>query len=194
MDRHTHDGDDAAAGSHDDEGRDSLLVRLRAVIAHHPLLVGGPLIAVAIVAGFSDVRDASLVSLGAVLIFIVVQLFTLAHDDRLCLRCIADSPENPAQVVERRRRWLRLFHSATTTAGITLLIVAAAVGVAAGLLFRPGWGDLVLLLPLGTMALTVLHRRVEPWCPYCGWGRDDDGEDTPDPTPDPDTAAPLSRT
>ncbi|WP_157646927.1 hypothetical protein [Actinomycetospora chiangmaiensis] len=192
MDRHR-DGD-AVAGSHDDEGRDSALVRFRATIAHHPLLVGGPLIVVAIVAGFSDLRDASLVSLGAVLVFIVVQLFTLAHDDRLCLRCIAESPADPAQVVERRRRWLRLFHSATTTAGIVMLIVTAAVGVVAGLLIRPGWGDLVLLLPLGTMALTVLHRRVEPWCPYCGWGRDDDGEETPDPTPDPDTAAPLSRT
>jgi hypothetical protein len=43
------------------------------------------------------------------------------------------------------------------------------------------------------MALTVVHRRIEPWCPYCGWGRDDDGEDTPEPTPDPDIAAPLSR-
>ncbi|MEJ2869699.1 hypothetical protein WCD74_18150 [Actinomycetospora sp. OC33-EN08] len=188
MSRHVHDD----AGSRD-EAPDSLLVRVRASVAHHPLLVGGPLIAVAIVAGFSDVRDATLVSLGAVLVFIVVQLFTLAHDDRLCLRCIADSPSDPARVVERRRHWLRLFHSATTTAGITVLIAAAAVGVAAGLFIRPGWGDLVLLLPLGTMALTVLHRRVEPWCPYCGWGRDDDGEDTPDPTPDPDVAAPLTR-
>lgn len=192
MDRHAHDGD--ASGSRDDDERDPLLVRLRASIAHHPLLVGGPLIAVAIVAGFHDVRQSSVVSLAAVVVFIVVQLFTLAHDDRLCLRCIADSPANPALVVERRRPLLRLFHSATTGAGIATLVVVAAVGVAAGLFIRPGWGDLVLILPLGTMVLTVLHRRVEPWCPYCGWGRDDDGEDTPDPTPDPDVAAPLSRT
>ena len=60
-------------------------------------------------------------------------------------------------------------------------------------MIRPGWGDLVLILPLATMALTVVHRRIEPWCPYCGWGRGDDDEDVPDPTPDPDVAAPLSR-
>ena len=62
-----------------------------------------------------------------------------------------------------------------------MLVVAAAVGVAAGLMIRPGWGDLVLVLPLATMALTVVHRRIEPWCPYCGWGRGDDDADVPDP-------------
>jgi hypothetical protein len=38
-----------------------------------------------------------------------------------------------------------------------------------------------------------VHRRIEPWCPYCGWGGGGDDEDTPEPTPDPDVAAPLSR-
>jgi hypothetical protein len=171
----------------------SRLVRLRSAVAHHPLLLGGPLIAVAIAAGFSDARESSMVSLGAVVVFIVVQLFTLAHDDRLCLRCIAESPADPARVVETRRPWLRLFHSATTASGVAVLVVVAAVGVVAGLMIRPGWGDLVLVLPLVTMALTVVHRRIEPWCPYCGWGRGGDDEDTPEPTPDPDIAAPLSR-
>ena len=49
------------------------------------------------------------------------------------------------------------------------------------------------MLPLVTMALTVVHRRIEPWCPYCGWGRGGDDEDTPEPTPDPDVAAPVHR-
>ena len=177
---------------HDREGP-SRLARVRSAIAHHPLLLGGPLIAVAIAAGFADARASSVVSLGAVVVFIVVQLFTLAHDDRLCLRCIAESPADPARAVESRRPWLRMFHSATTTSGVVVLVLVAAVGVAAGLLIRPGWGDLVLVLPLATMALTVVHRRIGPWCPYCGWGRDDDGEDTPEPTPDPDVAAPLHR-
>jgi hypothetical protein len=171
----------------------SRLARVRSAIAHHPLLLGGPLIAVAIGAGFADAHESSVVSLAAVVVFIVVQLFTLAHDDRLCLRCIAESPADPARAVESRRRWLRLFHSATTTAGVAALVVVAAVGVAAGLLIRPGWGDLVLVLPLATMALTVVHRRIEPWCPYCDWGRGGDDEDAPDPTPDPDVAAPLTR-
>jgi hypothetical protein len=162
-------------------------------VAHHPLVLGGPLIAVAIAAGFSGARESSIVSLGAVVVFIIVQLFTLAHDDRLCLRCIAESPADPAHAVETRRVWLRMFHSATTASGVAVLVVVAAVGVAAGLMIRPGWGDLVLVLPLGTMALTVVHRRIEPWCPYCGWGRGGDDEDTPEPTPDPDIAAPLHR-
>jgi hypothetical protein len=182
---------------HRDPGPDgegpSRLARFRSAIAHHPLLLGGPLIAVAIAAGFADARESSVVSLGAVVVFIVVQLFTLAHDDRLCLRCIAESPADPARAVERRRCWLRLFHSATTTAGVVVLVAVAAVGVAAGLLIRPGWGDLVLVLPLGTMALTVVHRRIEPWCPYCGWGHGDDDEEVPEPNPDPDVAAPLTR-
>ncbi|HEY2195371.1 MAG TPA: hypothetical protein VGH76_24145 [Actinomycetospora sp.] len=171
----------------------SRLVRARSAIAHHPLLLGGPLIAVAIGAGFAGERESSVVSLVAVVVFIVVQLFTLAHDDRLCLRCIAESPADPARAVQNRKPWLRLFHSATTTAGVVVLVVVAAIGVTAGLLIRPGWGDLVLVLPLATMALTVVHRRIEPWCPYCGWGRDDDDEDAPEPTPDPDVAAPLTR-
>jgi hypothetical protein len=43
------------------------------------------------------------------------------------------------------------------------------------------------------MALTVVHRRIEPWCPYCGWGHGDDDEEVPEPNPDPDVAAPLTR-
>ena len=191
MSRHEHEVPPSVEAHSD--GGPSRLVRLRSFVAHHPLLLGGPLIAVAIAAGFADARQSSVVSLAAVVVFIVVQLFTLAHDDRLCLRCIAESPADPARAVESRRRWLRLFHSATTTSGVAVLVVAAAVGVTAGLLIRPGWGDLVLVLPLATMALTVVHRRIEPWCPYCGWGRDDDGDDTPEPTPDPDVAAPLHR-
>lgn len=191
MNRHEHEGlPTADLRAHDGPSR---MVRLRSAVAHHPLLLGGPLIAVAIVAGFADARQSSVVSLAAVVVFIVVQLFTLAHDDRLCLRCLAESPADPARAVESHRRWLRLFHSATTASGVAVLVVAAAIGVTAGLLIRPGWGDLVLVLPLGTMALTVIHRRMEPWCPYCGWGRDDDGEDAPQPTPDPDVAAPLHR-
>ncbi|HEY2225518.1 hypothetical protein [Actinomycetospora sp.] len=192
MNRHEHEGPltPDVDGAYDGPSR---LVRLRSAVAHHPLLLGGPLIAVAIVAGFADARESSVVSLAAVVVFIVVQLFTLAHDDRLCLRCLAESPADPARAVEGRRRWLRLFHSATTASGVAVLVVAAAIGVTAGLLIRPGWGDLVLVLPLATMALTVIHRRIEPWCPYCGWGRDEDGEDVPEPTPDPDVAAPLHR-
>ena len=74
-------------------------------------------------AGFADARESSVVSLAAVVVFIVVQLFTLAHDDRLCLRCLAESPTDPARAVETRRRWLRMFHSATTTAGVAVLVV-----------------------------------------------------------------------
>lgn len=188
MNRHEREG--APAEEIDGPSR---VARLRSAIAHHPVLIGGPLIAVAIVAGFTDARQSSMVSLAAVVVFIVGQLFTLVHDDRLCLRCVAQCPIDPARAVQRRRRWLRLFHCATTTAGVAVLLVAAALGVTAGLLIRPGWGDLVLVLPLATMALTVVHRRIEPWCPYCGWGDDDGGEGTPEPSPDPDVAAPLHR-
>ena len=77
MSRHEHH----VPAAHDAEGSGgpdgpSRLVRLRSAVAHHPLLLGGPLIAVAIVAGFVDAREGSVVSLAAVVVFIVCLLYT----------------------------------------------------------------------------------------------------------------------
>jgi hypothetical protein len=47
----------------------------------------------------------------------------------------------------------------------------------------------VLSLPMLTAAR---HRSVSPWCPYCREEDDgDDGEEVPEPDPDPGTARPV---
>ena len=159
--------------------------RLRVRVAHHPLLAGGPPVATAIVAGFLGTGIWSIVALVAVAGYLTVQVLTFAHDRQLCERCLAESPDDPGHHVATHRGRLRAFHVSTTGAGLVALLVATAVGITAARLVQPGWGDLVLLLPLACTALTAAHRRVEPWCPFCGWGHGDDHDEAAAPPPDP---------
>lgn len=108
----------------------------------------------------------------------------------LCLRCLAEVPDDAPVRAERQRRLLRLAHfnggwKGVVACTITLLILGRVV---VELLLN---GDHLNLstAPADILVFVLiyaewLHHRLRPWCPYCrDW--DDDGD--PEPSPDPTT-------
>ncbi|MFT4087529.1 MAG: hypothetical protein QM658_10310 [Gordonia sp. (in: high G+C Gram-positive bacteria)] len=118
-------------------------------------------------------------------IVVVVQIVDRAHrESGLCMRCYACAPLDGSLEAARRRPVLRLFHLWATRRGLgvyglTVITPLVLVAVYDG----PQWwmipSDVALL---GTIAISYLHHRLQPWCPYCRrW--DDGGEREPSPDP-----------
>lgn len=108
------------------------------------------------------------------------------HQHRLCPRCAAAMPIDPATAVKRHHRWLRLHHWAAERLGYPLILIAAAVAYVG--LGAPHWVTFYPLYALWALVAyaNLRHRPVEPWCPQCfrwGWGTDDDTDPVPPPVP-----------
>jgi hypothetical protein len=105
------------------------------------------------------------------------------HQERLCERCIAATPLDPAAAVARWDVALRWRHA--RRAGIVVLVLVIAWFTAGSFLvpYRSGWTralDVLALLVLGaSYAADYLHRRFYPWCPYCRWDEGGDEEAVP---------------
>ena len=167
----------------------------------HRVFAGILLVLAALNIAGVDVAWGSWVGLAAMVVAVAGQRF---HDGRICERCVATMPLNGAERAERRRRILRAVHTMRETvylAGrpiappVALYALGAAAAVAvicetAGL-ERGGRPSLTLFAVLyyvpmaGLMLALSMHARLQPWCPYCRWGRGDDGphEEAPDPDP-----------
>ena len=176
------------------------LVRVRTTVAHRPLAVGVPLLAVAIAAAFGEGPAAgagggvaAVVQGAAQVAFIALQVLSLAHGRRVCLRCMTDAPLDPESAVAAARGRLRWFHHVFSTVGLSVGIFVPILLVAGGVLLHPVFGVLAMASFLPLAALSLTHLRLEPWCPHCRWDDDDDDEDPePDPEPDPPgRAAPV---
>jgi len=123
------------------------------------------------------------VLLALLVVAFLLGLSILAHNRRLCERCIASLPLDAATVAGRyavRFRVAHLFESKL----FALCYLAALVG--SSLLYshpvgRYGWA--VAEASLGYLLLVyVTHQRLQPWCPQCKNG----GEEQPArPTPTP---------
>jgi hypothetical protein len=106
------------------------------------------------------------------------------HQEHLCERCVAASPLDPQAEVDRWRRVLRLHHE--RRAMIALFGGILAWDFVSASLFRhpPGWAlavDAVTAVALGaSYAFTWKHRRLYPWCPFCGWDGGGEHEVSPD--------------
>lgn len=99
------------------------------------------------------------------------------HEDRLCERCIAASPLDPAAAVQRWRPALWWTHQKRLS--LIVMLAALSVFVCNALFHHPPWWlsalSILAFLVLGiSFAVTYQHRRLYPWCPYCHW---DDGGD-----------------
>ena len=108
---------------------------------------------------------------------------SMIHDHRPCVQCAGSWPMNPAEMAERRRRWLWIAHR-----GLVLYLGGfLAAWVVVFLFFRGTPLLLVYLLAWYPVQQRShrLHNQLQPWCPYCKHRRRDDDEDVvvPDPTP-----------
>ncbi|PZM90129.1 MAG: hypothetical protein DIU79_14525 [Actinobacteria bacterium] len=145
--------------------------------------------------------------------FVALLIAIHTHDSRLCLRCIATMPLNGAERAQRYRRVLRAVHLGREPlphlriAGVPVLMplplyLMAAAAVEA-ILAKAGLDGTYALTVIHTLLFTAplalsmlalsLHDRLQPWCPYCRWGRGGDGpvEEAPDPDPHGRRPSPL---
>ncbi len=107
----------------------------------------------------------------------------LVHNRRLCERCIAALPLDASTVASRYRirfRVAHLFESRLFAVGYLTVLTGSAL-LAGDPVGRYVWAaaeaSLVYLL-----LVYVTHQRLQPWCPYCKHG----GEEQRAPTsPDP---------
>lgn len=113
------------------------------------------------------------------------------HHHRLCSRCAAKTPLDPAAAVKRHRRALRYVHRnpkrvLAVYAGATLIVLISyfwpspATGLASLLVLISFFVD------CSASSYTMLrHRPLQPWCPWCQrrWRRDDEDIPAPQPVP-----------
>jgi len=112
-------------------------------------------------------------------------LSILAHNRGLCERCIASLPLDAARVADRYALRFRVAHLFDRRAFAVCYLGALLVSslLSGHPLGRYGWAvaesSLVYLL-----MVYVTHQRLQPWCPYCRGG----GEEQVTPT----TPTPVS--
>jgi hypothetical protein len=107
------------------------------------------------------------------------------HDRSLCEHCVAALPLDAAERAARCRLRFRLAHAGNEPR----LLVPYLAGLAL-VNFAPGpAGRVVWMLAQLTLVYllrcTVTHRRLQPWCPWCRGGGQEDPAST-DPLPDDD--------
>jgi hypothetical protein len=118
-----------------------------------------------------------LMALLAVTVFLAFPM--LAHNRRLCERCIASMPLDASSVASRYSVRFRVAHAFARKL-FAFCYLAAVLG--SSFLYshpvgRYGWA--VAEASLGYLVLVyVTHQRLQPWCPYCKNG----GEERTVPT------------
>lgn len=134
--------------------------------------------------------------IAVVLGVIIGQIPVDRHFSRLCAECVTRIPVDGERRAERRARPLYWFHHMHARpwrpmtyylgylVGVVLLGQVGLwekSGPVATLFTSIGF----LAMVVGLEALALVHRPLVPWCPFCRWGRDDDGprEVVPDPVP-----------
>lgn len=121
------------------------------------------------------------------------------HERQICLLDVAETPlANPDEAIRKNMRKLRAAHglrSILTVFAVFLAVSAAviAVGLANPAVKEHIWfkvipqviTDFLMVYIAWRFFAVAVHSRLRPWCPFCRWGRGDDGDDDPDPGPDP---------
>lgn len=116
-------------------------------------------------------------------VVLISWLMMRQHDRRLCEHCMASMPlDATAQAARYRSRFdvAHLGSSRSVVIGyLALLIGSAFVPGLAGEIF---WTVMQLSMVYLVLSYST-HRRLQPWCPYCRGGGEDDKVDTPEPLP-----------
>lgn len=126
----------------------------------------------------------------------------IIHHRNLCLRDIQDAPLlDPQEAVRKQLKYLKLVHRPR--------LAWALIAVAVLALLLPATGSVAPSLPLlaklavtamavagvfaagVTLHATRIHRKLQPWCPYCDHRRG--GDDDPVVAPEPDPVGTANR-
>jgi hypothetical protein len=120
---------------------------------------------------------------GAGIVAVVVGSYR--HEAILCETCIADFPLDGDAQATKHVRWLRFIHQGRARAGANVFLLVVLL-----VSFYPPLSWLIIavwLMLLAEILATGLHRRLEPWCPWCRNGGHD--VDCPHATPVPTVEA-----
>lgn len=158
------------------------------VVAHSLVYVLGIALLLRVASWFGLLDGANTVTSW---VLMTIYLASIWHRIRsgLCLRCMAEVPDDAPVRAERQRGLLRLAHFNSQLKGVAVMLAIAFLSpiVLAKLLddahqnLSNAPADLWIFVFIYT---EWLHHRLRPWCPYCrNW--DDDGD--PEPSPDPTT-------
>lgn len=106
----------------------------------------------------------------------------------LCEKCIDQMPLNGQEKAAQRRGVLKAMH--TLWDGHNLLwFMLVIIALSFASVFIPSevlrhTADTIMSLPLVLLFMGYhVHERLQPWCPFCRWGRGDEDEESPAPTP-----------
>lgn len=109
----------------------------------------------------------------------------IRHELLVCDRCMLDYPEDGSERTLRRLRTLRYYHLY-----LNLLVLLFLVQMTYAILWITVWdmaaipGAILFTWYALDYRARAVHRRLQPWCPWCkDW--DDSDEDAPVPDPDP---------
>lgn len=145
--------------------------------------------------GAGDLSFVPLLASVALIAWAGVALRT--HQRGLCASCMADVPADGPVRAQRAYRRLWFYHVAHEPPLLRARLLLIVWTTMCAFRWVPLWvGVPVVLASLGLSVPALLsvpaHRKVEPWCPYCGWDEDDDdgGGDGGTGVPDPDPAIP----
>ncbi|HWH00508.1 MAG TPA: hypothetical protein VNV66_14555 [Pilimelia sp.] len=155
-------------------------------VGHYAPWLLAALVGALIVAGLVPVVAAFVAwpaMAAALVVALLLGLAILAHNRRLCERCIASLPLDAAAVANRyalRFRTAHLFENRLLAVGYLVAVAAASFGYAHPV-GRYGWAaaeaSLVYLL-----FVYVTHQRLQPWCPHCeNGGQEQSSPTTPTP-------------
>lgn len=164
--------------------------RISTVLAHYqaPTFIGALTVDVALALTHQTRTPAGyVIGFIALLAVMATMLAELRHSRSLCERCAAKTPLDPQAAVQRRARWLRLFHLINSVPALTALVVLYVGGI---LVLPADFSAYLAEAPLYLFwavaaAANLIHRPLEPWCPRCNWGDGGDEEDVPAPPPVP---------
>lgn len=142
---------------------------------------------------YQEYRDSWLFSSGVntlLLVFLVIELTTRGHFSRVCVPCMASVPEDGGIRVQRRRwRWaLRAHHVIRDRRSIYVVMPVVAMLIGFNVAMGPAsttvlWVNTVANLVVYSVmsGVTLIHRPLTMWCPWCRWDEGGDHEHVPDP-------------
>lgn len=122
----------------------------------------------------------------ALILFVLACWVTMRrHDRSLCEHCAAAVPLDAAERAARYRLRFRLAHAGGEPRLVVPYLAALALSnFAPGTIGRVLWA-LAQLTLVYALRCGVTHRRLQPWCPWCRGGGQDDRVSS-DPLPEDD--------
>jgi hypothetical protein len=175
----------------DDFAAAPVLARLAQRWGHSAHVVLSAAIVAVIVIGLYPPQGPLMLTAPVALAAVVLTSWVLMrhHDRGLCEQCLAAMPLNPADRAARCRRMFWVTHCGTRprylVPYLVVLIGSNFASASTGTFGHMAWA-LIQASMIYLIASYTMHRRLQPWCPWCrddGGGGEDRGDVAPPPPP-----------